>query len=99
MTPIHEMKTRKATWAEADGGDTSIGVTCRGVFFEVDGREVGVVIRDQPEGVATPLLEAIAALPEMVTALRHIAACDAQDECGFCKRKAKAALARIGGPP
>lgn len=66
MTPIHEMKTRNSAWLEV----TSLGaVTCHGVFFEANGREVGVVIRDQPEAVAKPLIEAIAALPEMVRRL------------------------------
>lgn len=64
MTPIHEMKTRKATWVDPRHGLN------HGVFFEVDGREVGVVIRDQSEAVAKPLIGAIAALPALVASLR-----------------------------
>lgn len=85
MTPIHEMKTRMATWVETT--DTIIGdVTSHGVFFEVDCREVGVVIRDQPEEVAKPLIEAIAALPMVASVLRQVAACKA-DRCAQCKRQ------------
>lgn len=69
MTPIHEMKTRKATWVETGAYYPRTDLLCHGVFFEADGREVGVVIRDQPEAVAKPLIEAIAALPMIAGAL------------------------------
>lgn len=72
MIPIHEMKTRKATWKEPNGPTFVGDVQCHGVFFEVDGREVGVVIQHQSEAVAKPLIEAIAALPEMVGALQQV---------------------------
>lgn len=95
MTPIHEMKTRKATW---DGLDDA---PCHGVFFAVGDREVGVVILDQPEAVAKPILEAISALPDFIAALQYIQACKAKDGdyCISCKTRADAVLSKHGLAP
>lgn len=112
MTPIHDMKTRKATWKEPNGPH-SFDVQCHGVFFEMDGREVGVVIRDQPENVAKPLIEAIAALPALIHALRksgfghhvtkewHTAVCDehSNNECTDDCTLARGALSLAGALP
>lgn len=111
MTPIHEMKTRKATWVEPNGPTFVGDVQCHGVFFEVNGREVGVVIRDQPEEVAKPLIEAIAALPEIAKALLeqgygeasgwHTQVCHeyARSECTADCKAARGALKTLGCLP